>query len=103
MTPPQPSNPLTLCCLQGLHCDFACLMFKHLQNKPSAQIVSDIIKDAVEIEQVTLTHSHFHTHHGAVSGRGPVPIPTLTSDLCVCGVAGVPDRGSAGQTDRDEL
>lgn len=40
------------CCLQGLHCDFACLMFKHLVNKPSQQTVVDIIKNAVEIEQV---------------------------------------------------
>lgn len=50
--------PLCVCadmlwwCLQGLHCDFACLMFKHLVNKPSQQTVSDIIKNAVEIEQV---------------------------------------------------
>lgn len=28
-------------------------MFKHLVDKPSAQTVSDIIKNAVEIEQVT--------------------------------------------------
>lgn len=27
-------------------------MFKHLLHKPSAQTVSDIIKNAVEIEQV---------------------------------------------------
>lgn len=43
---------LLWCCLQGLHCDFACLMFKHLVNKPSQQTVGDIIKNAVEIEQV---------------------------------------------------
>lgn len=45
------------CCLQGLHCDFACLMFKHLVNKPSQQTVIDIIKNAVEIEQVGLKHT----------------------------------------------
>lgn len=44
------------CCLQGLHCDFACLMFKHLVNKPSQQTVIDIIKNAVEIEQVGQQH-----------------------------------------------
>lgn len=43
---------LLWCCRQGLHCDFACLMFKHLVNKPSQQTVTDIIKNAVEIEQV---------------------------------------------------
>ncbi|KAK1888939.1 Ribonucleoside-diphosphate reductase subunit M2 [Dissostichus eleginoides] len=36
---------------EGLHCDFACLMFKHLVNKPSEDTVSDIIRDAVTIEQ----------------------------------------------------
>lgn len=30
-------------------------MFKHLLNKPSTQTVTDIIKNAVEIEQVGLT------------------------------------------------
>ncbi|MEQ2193259.1 Ribonucleoside-diphosphate reductase subunit M2, partial [Xenoophorus captivus] len=37
---------------EGLHCDFACLMFKHLVNKPSSETVTKIIKNAVEIEQV---------------------------------------------------
>lgn len=48
-------SPGCACCIQGLHCDFACLMFKHLLNKPSIQTVTDIIKNAVEIEQVGLT------------------------------------------------
>ena len=39
---------------QGLHCDFACLMFKHLVNKPSEKTVANLIKDAVAIEQVCL-------------------------------------------------
>ncbi|XP_034080776.1 ribonucleoside-diphosphate reductase subunit M2 isoform X3 [Gymnodraco acuticeps] len=42
---------------EGLHCDFACLMFKHLVNKPSEVTVSDIIRDAVAIEQEFLTES----------------------------------------------
>lgn len=37
---------------QGLHCDFACLMFKHLVNKPSEATVKKIIINAVQIEQV---------------------------------------------------
>lgn len=41
------------CCVQGLHCDFACLMFKHLLNKPPKETVTSIIKNAVEIEQVS--------------------------------------------------
>ncbi|XP_059058427.1 ribonucleoside-diphosphate reductase subunit M2 [Achroia grisella] len=40
---------------EGLHTDFACLMFKHLVQKPSKQQVLHIIKDAVLIEQEFLT------------------------------------------------
>ncbi|XP_040026175.2 ribonucleoside-diphosphate reductase subunit M2 [Gasterosteus aculeatus] len=42
---------------EGLHCDFACLMFKHLVNKPSVEKVSQIIQNAVEIEQEFLTEA----------------------------------------------
>lgn len=40
---------------EGLHCDFACLMFKHIVNKPSQSRILDIITDAVAIEQEFLT------------------------------------------------
>lgn len=40
---------------QGLHTDFACLMFKHLVQKPSKQLVLQIVRDAVLIEQEFLT------------------------------------------------
>ncbi|XP_026320157.1 ribonucleoside-diphosphate reductase subunit M2 [Hyposmocoma kahamanoa] len=40
---------------EGLHTDFACLMFKHLVQKPSKEHVLKIIKDAVVIEQEFLT------------------------------------------------
>lgn len=42
---------------EGLHCDFACLMFKHLKNKPSEEKIKSIITDAVEIEIEFLTVS----------------------------------------------
>lgn len=42
---------------EGLHCDFACLMFKHLLNKPSSETVKRIIADAVAIEQEFLTEA----------------------------------------------
>ncbi|KAL6095449.1 rrm2 [Pungitius sinensis] len=42
---------------EGLHCDFACLMFKHLVNKPSVEKVTAIIRNAVEIEQEFLTEA----------------------------------------------
>lgn len=40
---------------EGLHCDFACLMFSYLVQKPSKERVTDIVKDAVQIEQEFLT------------------------------------------------
>jgi len=40
---------------EGLHCDFACLMFKHLVQKPSEERVKAIVKEAVVIEQEFLT------------------------------------------------
>ena len=36
---------------EGLHTDFACLLFKHLRNKPSEQEIHDLISGAVEFEQ----------------------------------------------------
>lgn len=40
---------------EGLHCDFACLMFSHLIHKPSEQRIKSIIREAVAIEQEFLT------------------------------------------------
>jgi len=40
---------------EGLHTDFACLMYKHLVNKLSEEEVKSIIADAVKIEQEFLT------------------------------------------------
>lgn len=42
---------------EGLHCDFACLMFEMLEKKPSAERVTGIIMDAVDIEKEFLTES----------------------------------------------
>ena len=42
---------------EGLHTDFACLLFSHLRNRPSKQTVRDIITDAVTIEQEFLTEA----------------------------------------------
>ncbi|XP_036193833.1 ribonucleoside-diphosphate reductase subunit M2 B isoform X2 [Myotis myotis] len=42
---------------EGLHCDFACLMFRYLVNKPSEKRVREIIVNAVEIEQEFLTEA----------------------------------------------
>lgn len=51
---------LCCCCsllFQGLHCDFACLMFHYLVNRPSEERVREIIVNAVEIEQVSLART----------------------------------------------
>ncbi|XP_016152323.1 PREDICTED: ribonucleoside-diphosphate reductase subunit M2 B isoform X1 [Ficedula albicollis] len=42
---------------EGLHCDFACLMFHYLVNRPSEERVREIIINAVEIEQEFLTEA----------------------------------------------
>ncbi|TFK14276.1 serine/threonine-protein kinase Chk2 [Platysternon megacephalum] len=42
---------------EGLHCDFACLMFKHLIHKPSEERVREVITNAVRIEQEFLTEA----------------------------------------------
>ncbi|KAJ9086148.1 Ribonucleotide-diphosphate reductase (RNR), small subunit [Entomophthora muscae] len=42
---------------EGLHCDFACLLFQHLKNKLSKEKVLEIIVDAVAIEQEFLCDS----------------------------------------------
>ncbi|KAI1000599.1 Ribonucleoside-diphosphate reductase small chain [Podosphaera aphanis] len=40
---------------EGLHTDFACLLFSHLKHRPSKQAVQDVITEAVAIEQEFLT------------------------------------------------
>lgn len=42
---------------EGLHCNFACLIFQYLVNKPSEERVREIIANAVRIEQEFLTEA----------------------------------------------
>merc|ERR1712088_38956 len=42
---------------EGLHTDFACLMFHHLKNKPSEARIKQIVKEAVDIEIEFLTEA----------------------------------------------
>jgi hypothetical protein len=62
---------------EGLHTDFACLMYKHLVNKLSHDRVYEIVKEAVEIECIFLTEAlpvaligqycvSFYDHSGSV-------------------------------------
>lgn len=40
---------------EGMHCEFACLLYKMLKNKLSEEVVQGIIRDAVEIEKEFVT------------------------------------------------
>jgi len=42
---------------EGLHCEFACLLYGMLNQKPSKQEVTQIITDAVEIEKEFVTEA----------------------------------------------
>ncbi len=42
---------------EGLHCDFACMLVRHLERPPSAEVITSVIKEAVAIEQEFLTES----------------------------------------------
>merc|ERR1711997_433263 len=42
---------------EGLHTDFACLMYHHLKNKPTEARIKQIVKEAVEIEIEFLTEA----------------------------------------------
>ncbi len=41
---------------EGLHCDFACLLYTKLKHKPSPDTIKYIIMNAVEIEQEVSTY-----------------------------------------------
>ncbi|WP_207533133.1 ribonucleoside-diphosphate reductase small subunit [Desertivirga arenae] len=42
---------------EGLHCEFACLLYSMLNNKLSQKLVYDIISEAVEIEKEFITEA----------------------------------------------
>jgi len=65
---------------EGLHTDFACLMYKHLVNKPDKERVYEIVKDAVDIECEFLTEAL------------PVRLIGMNSDLMVEYIKFVADR-----------
>ncbi|MGF1637538.1 MAG: ribonucleotide-diphosphate reductase subunit beta, partial [Cyclobacteriaceae bacterium] len=66
---------------EGLHCDFACLLYNHhIQNKLSEETVVDIIKDAVEIEKEFVTDAL------------PVNLIGMNSDLMCQYIEFVADR-----------
>lgn len=42
---------------EGMHTDFACLIYKHLNNKLSNEKILDIVASAVEIEMSFVSES----------------------------------------------
>ena len=42
---------------EGMHTDFACLIYKHLNNKLSNETILEIVTNAVEIEKKFVTES----------------------------------------------
>jgi ribonucleoside-diphosphate reductase subunit M2 len=40
---------------EGMHTDFACLLFRHLKRRPHPNVILDIISEAVKIEKEFLT------------------------------------------------
>ena len=42
---------------EGMHTDFACLLFKYLQNKLSEERITQIITEAVDVERKFVTES----------------------------------------------
>lgn len=66
---------------EGLHCDFACLLYNnHLVNKLSVETVQEIIKDAVTIEKEFVTDAL------------PVKLIGMNSDLMCQYIEFVADR-----------
>ncbi len=65
---------------EGLHCDFACLLYSQLKHKLSVETVQNIIRDAVEIELEF------------VSDSIPVRLIGMNSDLMCQYIKFVADR-----------
>lgn len=66
---------------EGLHCDFACLLYnKHIENKLDPQVVKEIIEDAVTIEK------------GFVSDALPVGLIGMNANLMCQYIEFVADR-----------
>lgn len=42
---------------EGLHCNFACQLMKHIRNKPTSKTIQSIVGDAVKIEKKFMTEA----------------------------------------------
>lgn len=84
---------------EGLHCDFACLLFTKLIHPPSKEQIRHIITDAVKIEQEvnTVIKCMMYTAQGMVflqflTEALPVNLIGMNCDLMKQYIAFVADR-----------
>ncbi|KAJ3107485.1 Ribonucleotide-diphosphate reductase (RNR), small subunit [Phlyctochytrium planicorne] len=69
---------------EGLHCDFACLLFSLLRNRPTEQRVVQIVSEAVAIEQEFLTDALPCALIGMNAGLMKKYIEFVADRLLVC-------------------
>ncbi len=60
---------------EGMHTDFACLLFSHLKRRPHPNIVKKIITQAVAIEQEFLTGKSTFPYHVELLTASPDALP----------------------------
>jgi ribonucleoside-diphosphate reductase subunit M2 len=82
---------------EGMHTDFACLLFSHLKRRPHPDVVKHIIMEAVQIEQEFLTGKHIFPNCVASSTHRfidalPVKLIGMNSDLMCDYIEFVADR-----------
>lgn len=46
---------------EGLHTEFACMLFRHLSKRPEANVIHQVIKEAVTLEQQFVTGMYLFT------------------------------------------
>lgn len=56
---------------EGMHTDFACLLFSHLRRRPHPDVVKRLITEAVSIEQEFLTGTYPESERGIYSQLSP--------------------------------
>ena len=81
---------------EGMHTDFACLLFSHLKRRPHPDVVKRIVTGAVKIEQEFLTgmlpHNPPHFVLNTVSDALPVALIGMNAKLMCQYIEFVADR-----------
>ena len=88
---------------EGLHCNFACLLYSMLERPPDASVVTEIIRQAVDIERAFVTEVQ-HARRPVRAATPPTParpparpahVPQpqpMSSSVLLAGPARRPDR-----------